>query len=47
MEDARALVLKGRLLGLTQDMCNQIFDEILQEELDAEAAAEVRATRLS
>ena len=48
MEDARALVTEeGRLLGLTEDMCDQIFDEILQEELDAEAAAEVRATRLS
>lgn len=38
VEDAKeAVAAEGRLLGVSAERCNQIFDELVAEELDAEA----------
>ena len=42
VEDAKeAVAAEGRLLGVSAERCNQIFDELVAEELDAEAEDQV------
>ena len=43
VEDAKeAVAAEGRLLGVSAERCNQIFDELVAEELDADAIRDER-----